>query len=120
MFFRYDKYKEGFKSEECFGELLQKDILFLCLPTLYEDFLEEYDKSAITETCMRLNHNKYAGVVVLKSTVEPGTTQKLSDEYPNLTFVHNPEFLSARTCDQDFEQQSHIVLGRPKVCNEEK
>lgn len=116
----YDKYKDGFKSEECFGEILQKDIVFLCLPTLYEDSIKEYDKSSIHETCMRLSKNRYSGVVVLKSTVEPGTTQKLSEQYPNLTFVHNPEFLSARTCDQDFAEQNHIVLGRPNECNEEK
>ncbi len=116
----YDKYKPGHKSEKCFEDILQKDLVFLCLPTLYEDSLQEYDKSAIMETCMRLNKHNYSGVVVLKSTVEPGTTQKLAENYPNLTFVHNPEFLSARTCDKDFEQQTHVVLGRTKECNEEK
>ena len=55
-----------------------------------------YDKSAINTVCNFLNENKYKGVVVLKSTVEPQTVSKLCD-YTNLQFVHNPEFLTART-----------------------
>lgn len=109
----YDKYKKEFKSEECFGNVLKNDIVFLCLPTLYEKSIEEYDKSAIHDVCIRLKDNDYKGIVVIKSTVEPGTTKSLVEMYPSLTFFHNPEFLTARTCYDDFENQSHIVIGTP-------
>lgn len=109
----FDKYKLEFKSSEYFDEVVTKDIVFLCLPTLYEKTIEEYDKSAIHDVCIRLKDNRFNGVVVLKSTVEPGTTENLVKMYPELTFMHNPEFLTARTCYEDFENQSHIVLGTP-------
>jgi hypothetical protein len=37
----YDKYKDLNKKEE----LLETDILFLALPTIYNEELKEYDKS---------------------------------------------------------------------------
>jgi UDPglucose 6-dehydrogenase len=113
----YDKFKEG--GIGTFEECLDTEILFLALPTLYEDNLGEYNKSAIHETCQLLHDNKYDGVVVIKSTVEPGTTDSLSDKY-NLNFVHNPEFLTARTAFEDFHNQKHIVLGKSKKCESDK
>ena len=59
---------------------------------------------------MELEKNKYKGVVVVKSTVEPETINKLSKKY-NLKLCHNPEFLTARTAYEDFHNQKHIVLG---------
>ena len=39
------------------------------------------------------------------------TTENLVKQYPILRFVHNPEFLTAKTAYEDFHNQSHIVLG---------
>jgi len=47
---------------------------------------------------------------VVKSTTQPKTIINLQHLY-NLDIVHNPEFLTARTSEQDFANQSHIVLG---------
>lgn len=110
----YDKYKSFDKLEEC----LQTELCFLCLPTLFEDETREYNKTSLIETCEYLNENNYQGIVVIKSTVEPKTTQTLSALYPSLKFVHNPEFLTARTAVEDFENQSHVVLGECKNNNE--
>lgn len=102
----YDKYKSnGIGSPK---DMLQTDMVFLCLPTPYKDELKEYDKSSIHDVCSFLIEEKYKGIVVLKSTVEPGTCRSYSK---NLTIVHNPEFLTASTAEKDFDQQSHIVLG---------
>lgn len=113
----YDRYKNGGIGtlEEC----LYSPVIFLCLPTLYDEDRGEYDKTAIKETLANLANYKYDGVVVLKSTVEPGTTDELSKLYPELTLLHNPEFLSAATAFQDFHNQTHIVLGQGKNCSSE-
>ena len=116
----YDKFKEEFNSKTNFENLLGQDVLFLCLPTLYNDKLKQYNKEAIHNVCGQLNEKRYKGLVVLKSTVEPGTTQKLSDFYEYLDFAHNPEFLTARTAFEDFATQSHIVLGKTRQCKESK
>jgi nucleotide sugar dehydrogenase len=113
----YDKYKEGTDS---FEDCLDSDISFLALPTIFDEEQMAYDKSCIYEVCTDLARNNYNGLVVIKSTVEPTTTVKLSKMYPTLKFVHNPEFLTAATAFYDFHNQTHIVLGRgPGVIDEE-
>lgn len=106
----YDKYKENTDS---FVDCLESDIAFLALPTIYDEDKMTYDKSAIHEVCGDLEKNNYQGIVVIKSTVEPTTTEGLAQKY-NLKFVHNPEFLTAATAFEDFHNQTHIVLGKSK------
>lgn len=112
----YDKYKNGGIGTH--EEMLNTDVLFLCLPTLYSKENCEYDKSAIIEICTYLNTHNYDGLVVLKSTIEPETTNILSRKF-NLRIAHNPEFLTARTAFEDFHNQEHIVLGKGINCTED-
>jgi UDPglucose 6-dehydrogenase len=105
----YDKFKnDGIGS---FDKVCQAQIIFLCLPTPYDSLTHSYDKSAIYETCDSLHQVGYKGLVVIKSTIEIGTTNFLEKSWP-LSYVHNPEFLTARTAFEDFHSQNHIVLGR--------
>jgi len=60
--------------------------------------------------------NKYQGnIVLLRSTVTPGTTRKLQDKYPNLRIVFNPEFLTERNAKYDFINQARIIIGGDEV-----
>ena len=119
--FIYDKYKkEEYISLEL-NILLQTDILFLALPTLYNTENESYDISAIDSTLYFLSEKEYKGICLIKSTILPNTTQNYSDKFLNLRLIHNPEFLSAKTAFEDFHNQSHIVLGLSKnITQEEK
>ena len=96
-------------------ELLLCDIIFLCLPTEYDDIKKEYDKTEIDLVCSELAFYRYQGIIILKSTVEPKTTENISIKYksiyPYFNIVHSPEFLSARTATEDFTNQNHIVIG---------
>lgn len=114
----YDKFKDEFKDN--FMACLKSDIAFLALPTVFDEEKSEYDKSCIREVCTDLMKNEYNGIVVIKSTVEPTTTMILSEEFPTLKFVHNPEFLTAATAFDDFHNQSHIVLGKGPIVSEEE
>lgn len=101
----FDKFKNIGKIED----VLDTDVVFLCLPSL---FIEGYgyDLTAIQENCRKLSQQKYSGLVVLKSTVEPGTTKFLAETF-KLNMAYNPEFLTARTAFDDFDSQKHIVIG---------
>lgn len=114
--FGYDKYKNYGSLQEC----MQSSIMFLCLPTLYDHNACEYDKSAIYETLNAVADSSYKGIVVIKSTVEPGTTEQLSKSHPGLSIIHNPEFLSAATAFYDFHNQEHVVIGRGRNCSNEQ
>lgn len=114
----YDKYKNG--GIGTLKECLVSNIMFLCLPTKYNNEKGEYDKENIYNVCDELEKNNYTGIIIIKSTVEPETTTNLSEKYKKLSFIHNPEFLTARTAFEDFHNQPHIVLGRGPNCSEDK
>ena len=106
----YDKYKN-------IGELnqiIKCKMVFLCLPTPFNAI--EFDKSTIYEICSYLKDEQYNGLVIIKSTVEPNTCEKLSYKY-NLKIIHNPEFLTARTAEYDFHHQKHIVIGYQQLAD---
>jgi UDPglucose 6-dehydrogenase len=110
----YDKYNDkyiGAPKCNCVEEMIDCDIIFLCLPTEFCNIKKEYDKTEIYLVCAKLEELNYSGIVILKSTVEPKTTTHMSNLYSNLNIVHNPEFLTARTATEDYINQKHIVLG---------
>ena len=110
----YDKFEDGYT--DTFDDILKCGIVFLCLPTLFDETNKCYDKSAIYEVCSKLAEQNYSGIVVLKSTVEPETTNILSSTFTSLQIFHNPEFLTARTAFEDFHNQTHIVIGVGRNC----
>ena len=93
------------------NNVLTTEIVFLCLPTVYDDVTKQYNKQAIMSTCRQLDCAGYTGCVIIKSTVEPTTTASLAERHPSLSLLHNPEFLTASTASEDFAHQKHIVLG---------
>jgi len=104
----YDKYKESDTLETVSKKA---DIIFISLPTPYKG--TKIDLSIIENAVAQIveytnNTNK---VVVIKSTVIPGTTRRLSKEYPNTKFVFNPEFLTEKNFLQDFMNADRHVIG---------
>lgn len=104
----YDKYKPS----SPFEDVVKTDVVFLCLPTLFDPALKQYDHVPIRETLQALDRASYTGLVVLKSTVEPGTTRAFATEFPSLRLCHSPEFLCARTAAEDFRSQRVLIVGK--------
>jgi len=86
------------------------DVIFICLPTPSNE-----DGSAnlfyIENFLNDLNKVLSGGIIVIRSTVPPGTTIKLQVKYPKFKFVHNPEFLREKSPLYDFLYPSRIVIG---------
>ena len=83
------------------------DFVFVCVPTpMYEDGSQDlsYVESAFEKATDE-------PVYILKSTVLPGTTEKLSKKFPNFKIIFSPEFLTERTAKLDMLTQSRIILG---------
>lgn len=115
-FYGYDKFKEGGigKLEDC----VNSEIIFTALPTMYDTNKCSYDNAPTIEVLTELQKYNYNGTVVIKSTVEPTFCEKMSDMFPNINTVHNPEFLTARTAYEDFHNQKHIILGKSSKCKD--
>ena len=118
--FVYDKYKNGGIGVFT-KEIVDKcKYIYLCLPTEYSYEKKEYDKLPIIETLKKLEEYNCKSTIILKSTVEPETTKNLSKSFKNLSLVHNPEFLTAVTAEEDFHNQKHVVLGKGLNTSDEK
>ena len=111
----YDKFRKD-NELNTFEECLDTDLIFLCLPTLFDYKSEMYNMTALSEICELLDNNNYPNLVVIKSTITPHTTEAFCQQFKNLQFCHNPEFLKAKTAFEDFHHQDHVILGRSSRC----
>ena len=91
----------------------QNEIVFICLPTPMDE-VGRCNTSIVDTAVKKANDVGVAKIVVIKSTVSPGTTQRLNEKYPNLQIVFNPEFLTERNAVKDYENQNRIILGGPR------
>ena len=92
-------------------ELNQADVVFVCVPTPYLKDGKGFDLSYNEDVCDKLTGSK---IVVLKSTVVPGTTEMFQEKYPQHKFLFNPEFLTEVTADQDMAYPDRQILGVTK------
>jgi len=96
---------------------LADSISFLCLPTpmepsgrcstdLVETVLKEIDEAAgILDKKM---------IIIIKSTIPPGTTDTLNKDLNRVTCVFSPEFLTESNSVSDFKNQTRIIVGGPR------
>lgn len=92
-------------------DVLQTDIVFVCVPT---DSTEtgNCDTSVVQNVIQQLDALNYAGIVAIKSTVIPQTTDSLIEKYPKLQICYVPEFLRQKSSYTDFfENHSVLIIG---------
>jgi len=107
----YDK--DPNKSTHSLREVVDSDVVFLSVPTpSNSDGSMNVDiVDSVLEDISQYADLFEVGTILLRSTVTPGTTRKLQEKYPNLRIVFNPEFLTERSANFDFINQSRFILG---------
>ena len=96
-------------------ELIEKsEVIFVCLPTPMN--LDGSCNIDIVEGVIKkINEKSKNKIVVIKSTIPPGTTNNLNSKYENVIVAFNPEFLTERNAIEDYENQNRIILGGPRT-----
>lgn len=111
----YDKYDQNKSTCKNLEQLCEKAfIIFLCLPTpMRKDGSCDLSilKSVIEEIDSIANGDH---ILVIKSTVPPGTTSKLNEAYNNIKLVFSPEFLTEANSFEDFKNQNRVIVGGPR------
>ena len=90
----------------------ESDFIFLSVPTpanedgsinikILEGALEDISQI----------HNGRDNAILIRSTVIPGTTWALQTKYPQLNILFNPEFLTERSANFYFINQSRFIVG---------
>lgn len=89
-------------------ELCEKvDIIFVAVPTPMKAD-GSCDLKIVKSVVKALNTTK---IIVIKSTIPPGSSDEVASENPGKRIVFNPEFLTERNAFEDFNNQKHLVLG---------
>ena len=84
------------------------DFAYIAVPTPPEPETGGCDISLV-ESTLRALPNGFTAVI--KSTVVPGTTQRLHEAFPQLKVAYSPEFLVERQRLEDFANQDYLVCG---------
>ena len=85
----------------------QADIIFVCVPTPPKP-----DRTAeLLAVESAFDRLKGAKIVVIKSTVPPGTTESFQKKYPDHRVLFNPEFLTERNAWENFIHPDRQIVG---------
>ncbi|MEK7545777.1 MAG: hypothetical protein AAB554_01715 [Patescibacteria group bacterium] len=106
--FGFDPLKDGFTDA---APLQRADVVFVAVPTPYltgEDGKIGFDLSYVRKAISSLEGSK---IVVIKSTVLPGATDQLQQEFPRHKILFNPEFLTEVSADQDMNYPDRQLIG---------
>tara|TARA_Y100000034_G_scaffold103692_1_gene129551 strand:+ start:24868 stop:25764 length:897 start_codon:yes stop_codon:yes gene_type:complete len=110
----------SWESDDPIGKLLElvDGPIFVCVPTPMKkngaadtSIVESVVKQIVASTLLYASTK--AGPIVIKSTVPPGTTERLMKE-TGVGIIFNPEFLTEAASVDDFKNQDRIIIGGPR------
>lgn len=84
------------------------EIVLIAVPTPTTP--EGFDDSYVMSALQNIGTGKTA---VIKSTILPGTTEKLQTEFKDIFVFHSPEFLVEKTAAFDAANPSRNIIGLP-------
>ncbi len=90
-----------------FDDVNRADIIFISVPSPRSPD-GSANLSAVESAFGTLQGEKIA---VLKSTVPPGTTERLQQKYPQHRILFNPEFLTEKKAWEDFTKPDRQIVG---------
>ena len=108
----FDKYKESSSTVSSLEELTKSsNIIFICLPTPMKEN-GECDIGIVEKEIIKIDqYSTEPKIIVIKSTIPPGTTKKIDTKSKNIDIIFNPEFLTEQNFIEDFKKQNRIVIG---------
>lgn len=97
------------KDQTTITDVIDTDIVFVCVPTKQNQD-GSCDTSIINSVVNELDLNDYQGIIALKSTAIPGTTQSMIDRYPKRRICFVPEFLKEKSAEVDFMDNMDVLI----------
>ena len=89
----------------------QADFIIISTPTNYDTTKNFFDTSSIENVLNIVNTVNKTAVVVIKSTIPVGYTEKIWKEFKDLTILFSPEFLRESKALYDNLYPSRIIVG---------
>ena len=90
-------------------EISKCDIVLIAVPTPTTP--TGFDDSIVRDALSLIGTGK---VAVVKSTIIPGTTASLQEQFPEIIVMHSPEFLREASAAYDAANPDRNIIGIPK------
>jgi UDPglucose 6-dehydrogenase len=105
----HEVFEHDIKRNTSMHDVLDTDLVFVCVPTPQAKD-GSCDTIKVWEVVEDLTSYRYKGLVVIKSTVTPGTTDALRTVYQGLRLAFCPEFLREKTAYTDFVDYHDVCI----------
>ena len=89
--------------------LLTAEVIFVAVPTPFYVDGKGFDDVFLQEALRTIPEQEK--IVVLKSTLQPGTTERLQSLFPQHRLLHNPEFLTQDRAERDMQFPNRQLVG---------
>ncbi len=109
----FNNIENAIKESEKLNEI---NFYFICVPTPSKRGMYTCDTSIVEGVFGKLSKScTKKTIVIIKSTVVPGTTRKLYDKNTNsnIFMFFCPEFLTERNAENDTLNENKIIIGSP-------
>jgi UDPglucose 6-dehydrogenase len=114
----YDKYKTESSTMNLRSLVKHSEVIFVCVPTpmdaetgVAHTGIVESVISEIDEIAAEIGNTP---TLCIKSTIPPGTTERIHNSVSYCDVTFNPEFLTEANAINDFKNQNRIIVGAPR------
>ena len=97
------------KLQTSIDNVLKSDIVFICVPTPSRED-DACDTSIVESIVEELKNKNYSGIIAIKSTIEPGTTNRIKEKFSIEKICFVPEFLRERCAVADFTENHDLCI----------
>lgn len=102
--------KDPARSPNSFGDVIESQMIFICI--WLNNNASTQEDLQILEDYVRLMHP--GTIVVIRSTVVPGTCDKLQAMFQDIKVCYLPEFLTEKNSWGDFQHPWIQIVGGPE------
>ena len=93
------------------NNVLSSKAVLIATPTNFDPKTKSFDTFSIEDILKKLKKNNFSKLVVIRSTVPVGFTEKMQKKYPNIDIAFFPEFLREGEALRDSLYPSRIICG---------